>query len=81
MIVVQPIIAVAGSGELHWDICALETPGIVDLSKADRSEFCNVVLEVSTPIGGADAGIAGVVERKNIPTTKENPYRITFSTG
>ena len=81
MIAVQPIIAVAGSGELHWDICALKAPGVVALSKADRSEFCNAVLEVSTFIGGAEAAIADEVERTNIAATKENPYRITFSTG
>jgi hypothetical protein len=81
MIAVQPIIAVAGSGELHWDICALEAPGAIALSTADRTVLCNVLVEVSVFIGGAEAAIADEVERANIAATKESAYRITFSTG
>jgi hypothetical protein len=50
---------------LHWDICALEAPGIVGISV----------------LGGGVPAIADVVERTNIMVTRENPYRITFSTG
>jgi hypothetical protein len=64
-IAVQPIIARAGSGELHWDICALDAPVVVGKSV----------------LGGAGAAIAGEVEKPNIMATRANPYRITFSTG
>jgi hypothetical protein len=81
MIAVEPIIALAGSGELHWDIRAPEAPGAVALSTADRTVVCDVVVEVSVFIGGAEAAIADEADRMNIAATKENPYRITFSTG
>jgi hypothetical protein len=64
MIAVQPIIARAGSGELHWDICALDAPVVVGKSV----------------LGGA-AAIAGNAQRRNVAAMKQNPYRITFSTG
>src|SRR5258706_8150245 len=66
MIAVQPIIARAGSVELHWDICALDAPCAVG---------------VSVLIGGAAPASTDVVERTNITPARENPYRITFSTG
>src|SRR5258706_2540347 len=66
MIAVQPIIARAGSGELHWDICALDAPCAVG---------------VSVLIGGAAPASTDVVERTNIMAARENPYCITFSTG
>ena len=82
MIAVQPIIALAGSGELHWDICALEAPGTIALSTADRTVLCNVFVEVSVFIEGNEAAaIADEVESMNIAATKEKPYRITFSAG
>jgi len=65
MIAVQPMIARAGSAELHWDICALDAPVVVGISI----------------FGGGAAAIADGVERANIAPTRRNPYRITFSTG
>jgi hypothetical protein len=65
MIAVQPMIARAGSGELHWDICALDAPGTVGRSV----------------LGGAAPAIADVVEKTNIMVTRENPYRMRFSTA
>ena len=61
----QPIIARAGSAELHWDICALDAPVVVGISV----------------LGGGAAAIADAVENTNIMAMREKPYRITFSTG
>ena len=66
MITLQPMIARAGSGEVHWDICALEAPGVVG---------------TSVLIGGAVPPIADVVEKTNIIVTREKPYRMTFPTA
>jgi len=66
MIAVQPMIARAGSAELHWDICALDAP---------------VVVGKSVLGGGGAAAIADGVERANIVAMRGSPYRITFSTG
>ena len=65
MIAVQPMIARAGSVELHWDICALEAPEMVGISVLGD---------------GAIPPIADVAEKTNIMVMRENPYRITFST-
>jgi threonine dehydrogenase-like Zn-dependent dehydrogenase len=62
---VQPIIARAGSGELHWDICALDAPVVVGISV----------------LGACAAAIADAGENTNIMAMRKNPYRITFSTG
>jgi hypothetical protein len=64
MIAVQAMIARAGSGELHCNICAFADPGTVGVGVLARA-----------------AAIAGEMERRNIAATRENPYRITFSTG
>ena|SRR5580704_1595833 len=66
MIAVQPIIARAGSAELHWDICALDAPGVVG---------------VSVLIGGALPAIADETERTTVAATRRNPYRIKIPTG
>jgi hypothetical protein len=65
MIALQPMIARAGSGEVHCDICALEVPDVVGMS---------------VRIGGAGAAIADERERTNA-ARREHKHRMTFSTG
>jgi hypothetical protein len=65
MIALQPMIARAGSGEVHCDICALEAPD---------------VMGVSVLIGGAEPAIADDVERTNAARRGQR-YRMTFPTG
>lgn len=62
---VQPMMARAGSGEVHCDICALEAPG--------------VIVGISVRIGGAEPAIADDMESTNT-ARREHRYRMTFST-